>query len=199
MTEVGPWSTTGGDGAGDGWTAEWAVQPVTATAAANTTAVMILAGRMATSLQGDDPVGPGHQRGRGRSQPGVGRALRQVRNGLDPAAIVAQNEHTAHTKRCAQPLTMSTVSPGGMRLRVPGSLVERAGDGLVRPRSLGDAAGLQSVRSARERGAGRQDQPATPPARHPARAGKGAAVVSGLCETAPAGGAGRVPPPVQQP
>jgi hypothetical protein len=28
----------------------WAAQPVTATAAANTTAVMILAGRMATSL-----------------------------------------------------------------------------------------------------------------------------------------------------
>jgi hypothetical protein len=56
MTEVGPWSTTGGDGAGDGWTAEWAAQPVTAMAAANTTAVMILAGRMATSpLMQRDP------------------------------------------------------------------------------------------------------------------------------------------------
>jgi hypothetical protein len=41
----------GGWGAGDGWVAvEWALQPVMAMAAANTTVAMILAGRMATSL-----------------------------------------------------------------------------------------------------------------------------------------------------
>jgi hypothetical protein len=41
----------GGWGAGDEWVAvEWALQPVMAMAAANTTVAMILAGRMATSL-----------------------------------------------------------------------------------------------------------------------------------------------------
>ena len=83
-------------GAGEeGSAVEWAAQPVMAMAAANTTAVMILAGRMATSLQGDDPVGLGHQRGVRRSQPGAERVSRQVRNGLDPAAIVDRNDHAA--------------------------------------------------------------------------------------------------------
>jgi hypothetical protein len=47
---------TGGAGAADGWGDAWVVQPVTATAAAKVTAVMILAGRMATSpLMRRDP------------------------------------------------------------------------------------------------------------------------------------------------
>src|SRR5215211_6762070 len=48
---AGGGSATAGAVAGcaDGWTVERAVQPVTATAAANRTVVMIRAGRMATS------------------------------------------------------------------------------------------------------------------------------------------------------
>jgi hypothetical protein len=53
-TGFGGEAAAGGWGAGDGRVAvEWALQPVMAMAAANTTVVMILAGRMANSPRSD--------------------------------------------------------------------------------------------------------------------------------------------------
>src|SRR5574341_441109 len=73
---------------------EWAVQPVTATAAANKTVVMIRTGRMATSpKQQDLSTGPQQLHGSGRSRHSDGRASPQWRKGLDPAAIVNRNQH----------------------------------------------------------------------------------------------------------
>jgi hypothetical protein len=69
---------------------------VMATAAANTTAMMVRTGRMATPPYKHDPdSGPGHQRGLGRSRQGVGRASRQARTRLDEVAIMNRNKHGA--------------------------------------------------------------------------------------------------------
>jgi hypothetical protein len=83
-----------GTGAAEGWTAvRWAAQPATARAA-NKKMVMILTGRMATSPnEARPPVGSEQQRGPARSRHGDGRASPQVRNGLDPVAIIDRNEH----------------------------------------------------------------------------------------------------------
>jgi hypothetical protein len=86
----------GGWAAADGWAAvEWALQPVTAMAAANTTAAMILAGRMATpSEQARLYVSQGHELGLGRSRADDGRVARSARKDLDLVAIVNRNELT---------------------------------------------------------------------------------------------------------
>src|SRR6266498_5748881 len=75
-----------GVGAAAGWTVELAVQPVTATAAAKRTVVMIRTGRMATSPQAAGPLWVQEQHGGGRSRHSDGGASPQRRKGLDPVA-----------------------------------------------------------------------------------------------------------------
>jgi hypothetical protein len=87
--------TSGGTGSG-GWGAaggpaavERALQPVTATAATNTTAAMILTGRMAPPPKRHGPAWAWYELDLGRSRPDDGRASRPARNGLGPVKIVA--------------------------------------------------------------------------------------------------------------
>jgi hypothetical protein len=72
-----------------------AVQPVTATAAANTNTVMIRAGRMATFSLVKQPCGSRSSAWRRSVTAGRRAGVAATAKRLDPVAIVDQNKHTA--------------------------------------------------------------------------------------------------------